>query len=87
LKFQLNQAEVNFKTLRNRVNREVREAKIHTFNSEVNEKIKFAKQYHDALKRHNVVNSKFSDNYCNIDPNVLNEAFTSYNNSPVNDIK
>ena len=85
LKYQLNQAEQNFKTLRNRVNRVIRDAKIQTFNSEVNEKIKFAKQYHDALKRHHVVDSKFSENSCNIDPNVLNEAFTAYNNSPVND--
>ena len=87
LKFQLNQADESFKTLRNRVNRVVRDAKIQTFNSEVNEKIKFSKQYHAALKRHNVVDSKFNDNSCKIDPNVLNEAFTSYNNSPVNDIK
>ena len=87
LKYQLNQTDQDFKTLRNRVNREVREAKIQTFNSEVNEKIKYAKQYHSALKRHNVVNSKFNTTYCNIDPNVLNEAFASYNNSPVDDIK
>ena len=53
----------------------------------MNEKIKFAKQYHDALKRHSVVDSKFNNDVCNIDPDVLNEAFTSYNNSPVNDVK
>ena len=87
LKCQLNQADESFKTLRNRVHRVVREAKIQTFNSEVNDKIKFSKQYHAALKRHHVVDSKFNDNLCNIDANVLNEAFTSYNNSPVNDIK
>ena len=87
LRHQLNNAEASFKELRNRVNRAVRNAKIQTFNSEVNEKITFAKQYHDALKRHSVVDSKFKSVFCNIDPNVLNEAFTSYNNSPVNDIK
>ena len=87
LKYQLNQADEHFKILRNRVNRAVRDAKINTFNSEVNEKLKFAKQYHDALKRHNVVDSKFSDNTCTIDPNVLNEAFSSYNNANVDDMK
>ena len=87
LRYQLNRVENDFKTLRNRVNIDIRAAKIKTFNSEVNEKIKFAKQYHAALKRHNVVDSKFTNSSCNIDPNVLNEAFTAYNNSPVNDIK
>ena len=84
-KKQLLTADENFKTLRNHVNRLVRDAKIKTFNSEVNEKLNFAKQYHNALKRHNVVDSKFSDNNCNLDPNSLNDAFTSYNNAEVND--
>ena len=87
LKRQLNQADENFKTLRNSVNREIRDSKFNTFNSEVNQKIKFAKQYHAALKRHSVVESKFNNNTCKIDPNVLNEAFTSYNNAHVNDMK
>ena len=85
LKKQLQSADENFKTLRNHVNRLVRDAKIKTFNSEVNDKLNFAKQYHNALKRHNVVDSKFSDNNCNLDPNSLNEAFTSYNNAEVDD--
>ena len=85
LKKQLLTADENFKTLRNHVNRLVRDAKVQTFNTEVNEKLNFAKQYHNALKRHNVVDSKFSGDTCNLDPNSLNEAFTSYNNAEVND--
>lgn len=85
LKNQLDMAGEHFRTLRNHVNNLVRNAKIKTFNSEVNEKLNFAKQYHNALKRNNVVDSKFSDTNCNLDPNSLNEAFTSYNNAEVND--
>ena len=87
LKLQLNLTENNYKTLRNLVNREVRESKIQTFNSEVNEKINFAKQYHSALKRNNVVESKFSNDTCNFDPNSLNQAFTSNNNASVDNVK
>ena len=86
LRHQLKQADQNFKTLRNSVNNAIRDSKLRTFNSEVNEKIKFSKKYHEALKRHNVVDSKFNNCVCNIDPNVLNEAFTSYNNAHVDDI-
>ena len=71
--------------MRNSVNQSVRAAKIKTFNSEVNEKLKFAKQYHNALKRHDVVDSKFSRGNCNLDPNSLNDAFASNNNAEVND--
>ena len=85
LKTDLNTAEVNFKTLRNKVNMLVRDAKIKTFNTEVNEKLEFARQYHNALKRHNVVDSKFSGGGCKLDPNVLNEGFTANNNAKVND--
>ena len=86
LKNQIIIVDANFKTLRNVINRLVRDAKITTFNSEVNEKLNFAKQYHNALKRHHVVDSKFSENNCTLDPNLLNEAFTSNNNAEVNDL-
>lgn len=87
LKQQLNLTGNHYKTLRNLVNREVRDSKIQTFNSEVNEKINFAKQYHSSLKQHHVVESKFADNTCNLDPNSLNQAFTSNNNASVNNVK
>ena len=87
LKQQLNLTENHYKTLRNLVNWEVRDSKIQTFNSEVNEKIHFAKQYHSSLKKHNVVESKFADNTCNFDPNSLNQAFTSNNNASVDNVK
>ena len=85
LKTRLLTTDQNFKTLRNQVNRLVRDSKIKTFNSEVNDKLNYAKQYHNALKRHNVVDSKFSGGNCNLDPNLLNEAFTSNNNAEVNE--
>ena len=88
LKRQLNIADQQFKMLRNLVNREIRQSKLDTFNTEVNSKLKFAKQYHAALKRHNVVESKFSNSSsCNIDPNILNQAFTANNNAQVDDQK
>ena len=84
----LKNADQQFKTLRNLVNREIRESKINTFNTEVNDKIKFAKQYHAALKRHDVVESKFSNsNSCNFDPNELNKAFTANNNAKIDEQK
>ena len=79
---------MQFKMLRNLVSKECRESKMKTFNSEVNDKIKFAKQYHAALKKHDVVESKFSSNNTdNFDPNTLNQAFTSNNNAEVDDNK
>ena len=85
LKNKLDTCGEHFRILRNCVNRLVRDAKIKTFNAEVNEKLNSAKQYHSALKRHDVVESKFSGGNCNLDPNSLNEAFTSHNNAEVND--
>ena len=85
LKSQLHIADENFRVIRNNVNRLVRTAKTKCFNLEINEKLKFAKQYHNALKHHNVVENKFLGGNCSIDPNTLNEAFTSNNNSKVND--
>lgn len=87
LKLQLNLADNNYKTLRNMVNKEVRNAKIKTFNSEVNDKINFAKQYHSSLKQHNIVESKFSEDTCNFDPNLLNQAFTANNNATIDNVK
>ena len=88
LKRQLNIADQQFKLLRNLVTREIRQSKLDTFNTEVNSKLKFAKQYHAALKRHNVVESKFSNSSsCQIDPNILNQAFTANNNAQVDDQK
>lgn len=74
-----------YKTLRNRVNHAKRKAKQKIFNDEINSKLKFAKQYHNALKRHNVVDSRFLDTTCNYDPNTLNDTFAMNNNSEVDD--
>ena len=75
-----------YKILRNKVNHAIRQAKIDTFNNEINSKLKFAKEYHNALKRHNVVESRFLDTTCNYDANSLNETFTYNNNSEVDDV-
>ena len=69
-----------YKVLRNKVNHAIRDSKTKTFDAEINSKIKFAKQYHNALKRMNVVDSKFLNNRCNYDSDLLNETFTSNNN-------
>ena len=88
LKRQLHLADDQFKMLRNVVNRKIRQSKKDTFNSEVNDKLKYAKQYHAALKKHDVVESKFSGpNTSNFDPNTLNSVFTSNNNAHVDEKK
>ena len=88
LKRQLHLADDQFKMLRNIVNRKIRQSKKDTFNSEVNDKLKYAKQYHAALKKHDVVESKFSGpNTSNFDPNTLNSVFTSNNNAHVDEKK
>ena len=88
LKRQLHLADDQFKMLRNTVNRKIRQSKKDTFNSEVNDKLKYAKQYHAALKKHDVVESKFSGpNTSNFDPNTLNSVFTSNNNAHVDEKK
>lgn len=76
-----------YKILRNKVNQEKRKSKFKTFNDEINSKLKFAKEYHNALKRHNVVDSKFLQNSCDYDPDLLNETFTLNNNEQVDENK
>ena len=74
----------NFVVLRNKVNHAIRKSKKKTFNDEINSKITFAKQYHNALKRLNVVDSKYLNNSCDYDPDLLNDTFSLNNNLPVN---
>ena len=76
-----------YKDLRNQVTHAVRKAKITTFNEKINCKIKNSKEFHKELKKHNVVMSKQTNNHkCNLDPNILNEAFVKNNNEAVNEI-
>ena len=81
------EAEISFRQLRNVINRKIRQHKEGSFDDEVNSKLKDAKQYHNALKRHNVISSKFINTECNYDADELNETFTANNNLPVDNEK
>ena len=74
-----------YKILRNRVNHEIRKSKFKTFNDDINSKLKFARQYHNALKRHNVVDSKYLNDNFSYDPDLLNDTFSLNNNADVDD--
>ena len=76
----------NFVSLRNRVNHAIRASKKKTFSDEVNSKVKFAKQYHNALKRLNVVDSKHLNDTCDYDSDLLNDTFTVNNNLLVDNV-
>ena len=72
--------------LKNKVNHEIRKAKIKKFNEKINSKIKDSKIFHNSLKQQNVVNSKqISNQSCLLDPNTLNKAFVSNNNESVDE--
>ena len=73
-----------YKELRNEVNHKIRRAKIAEFNKTINNKIKESKTFHNALKKHNVVDSsKTAEVKCNFSPDMLNETFTANNNAAV----
>ena len=80
------ETEEIYKILRNNVTHEIRRAKIKIFNEKINCKIKNAKQFHTALKNFGVVESSCNnENYCNIDPNLLNSSFVKNNNAKINE--
>ena len=71
--------------MRNEVNHKIRRAKIEDFNSTINNKIKESKNFHLALKNHNVVSSKKNEKVpCIFSPDQLNNTFITNNNAPVN---
>ena len=84
-KFNLDKKKVTeeiFKTLRNNVTHAIRLAKVKTFNEKINAKIKNSKQFHQALKNFNVVESTCNnEHHCGFDPNLLNSAFIKNNNA------
>ena len=74
-----------YKELRNKVNHKIRRVKMAEFNKTINEKVKDSKQFHKALKKHNVVSASKPDNTsCGFSPNKLNDTFSANNNNPVN---
>ena len=87
-KAQIKITENIYRHLRNKVTHEIRKSKIHAFDEKINKKLKQPKQFHKALKEHNVVDSKtscFKD--ININPNILNKDFLSNNNAGVDQQK
>ena len=75
-----------YKQLKNEVNYMVRRAKIKDFNERVNNKVSNAKLFHMALKYCCVVESKKKDfGDTNLDPEKLNNCFTTHNNAEVDD--
>ena len=72
--------------LRNKVTHEIRKSKIRVFDEKINKKLKQPRQFHNALRTHNVVDSKTTMlNSCKIQPNDLNRAFQSNNNAEINE--
>ena len=74
--------------LRNQVTHAIRKSKIEVFDEKINKKLKQPKQFHHALRTHNVVDSKTASIHpIKILPNILNQAFLSNNNAIVNEQK
>lgn len=74
--------------LRNNVTHSIRKSKIAVFDEKINKKFKQPKEFHNALKTHDVVDCKTSTfNPIKILPNILNNAFLSNNNAPVEENK
>ena len=74
--------------LRNKVTHAIRKSKIKVFDEKINKKLKQPKQFHQALRTHNVVDSKTSPlNTIKILPDVLNQAFLSNNNAEIDEHK
>ena len=79
------ETEIIFKDLRNQVTHAIRQSKIKVFNERINTKFKNPKQFHQALKNFNIVESKLNNSSeCTIDPTNLNQAFLKNNNAEVN---
>ena len=73
-----------FKELKNEVNHKIRRAKIKEFNDSINSKIKDSKNFHNELKKHNVVDAKKSnDTKCQFSPDILNDIFCDSHNAEV----
>jgi exonuclease III len=74
--------------LRNKVTHAIRKSKIEVFDEKINKKLKQPKQFHHALRTHNVVDAKTSClNPIKILPNILNQAFLSNNNAVLDEQK
>ena len=74
--------------LRNKVTHAIRKSKIEVFDEKINKKLKQPKQFHHALRTHNIVDSKTATiNSIKILPHVLNQAFLSNNNAVVDEQK
>ena len=74
--------------LRNQVTHAIRKSKIAVFDEKINKKLKQPKQFHHALRTHNVVDAKTSSlTPIKILPNVLNQAFLSNNNAVLDEQK
>ena len=68
--------------LRNQVTHEIRKSKIEVFDEKINKKLKQPKQFHHALRSHNIVEAKTSSLApIKILPDILNQAFLSNNNA------
>ena len=74
-----------YKELKNEVNHKIRRAKIQEFNETINSKIHDSRKFHSALKKHNVVSTKKSDDtLCPFSPDLMNDTFCESHNAVVN---
>ena len=94
---QLSKHDINFKAkmkiteniyhqLRNKVTHAIRQSKIKVFDEKINKKLKQPKQFHHALRTHNIVDTKTAPlTSIKILPNILNQAFLSNNNASIDE--
>ena len=74
--------------LRNKVTHAIRKSKIQVFDDKINNRLKQPKEFYNALKNYNVVDSKkTSYKDIKIEPNILNQAFLSNNNADLDEQK
>ena len=74
--------------LRNKVTHSIRKSKIQMFDEKINKKLKQPREFHHALRTHDVVDSKSSTHKpVKIPPNVLNQTFLSNNNAHIDEQK
>ena len=78
-KFNENKREetnILFKEARNKVTHAIRDSKIKMFNEHINTKVKNPKQFHQALRNFNIVESgKQKKHDCLFNPTILNQYF------------
>ena len=80
-----NKLKYAYKTLKNICNQKSRNSKVRIFNEEINTKIKNSKQLWQAASSLGIHKAQVNNNFCKVDPTVLNNNFVSNNNAVGNE--